>query len=233
MRYRMLGCLVVAAAVAAAPAWADKKDKTKMPEVVLKAESVFVTIVPDAEEPMTDPAANRKAVQEVEQALMKWGRFRLALTVNTADLVIAVQKGTGKAASPTISGGPVDDRPVIFDKTDSAIRIGGQRGQPPSGTQTPDPSSQDPRAHPGAQVGGADDTFRVYQGGGDYPLDGPALWSYIAKDGLKPPEVAAVEKFKKAIEEAEKAAQKNQKQPQQQPQQPPQQPQQEPEKKNP
>jgi hypothetical protein len=42
------------------------------------------------------------------------------------------------------------------------------------------------------------------------------VWQYIAKDGLKPPAVTAVEQFRKAVEEAEKAAAQKQKQQQQQ-----------------
>jgi len=47
-------------------------------------------------------------------------------------------------------------------------------------------------------------------------VDNPPVWKYIAKDGLKPPGVAAVEEFRKAVEESEKAAQQKQQQAQQQ-----------------
>ncbi len=54
----------------------------------------------------------------------------------------------------------------------------------------------------------------VFQGGLIYrpnTLDNASVWKYIAKDGLKPPAVAAVEQFRKAVEESEKAvAQKQQ-----------------------
>jgi hypothetical protein len=46
----------------------------------------------------------------------------------------------------------------------------------------------------------------VFQGGVQYPVDNAAVWKYIAKDGLKPPGVAAVEQFRKAVEKSEKAA---------------------------
>jgi hypothetical protein len=42
-------------------------------------------------------------VKDVAEALMKWGRFRLALNAETVDIVTAVMKGTGKAASPTVA----------------------------------------------------------------------------------------------------------------------------------
>ena len=203
--------------------WGKKKEKQPLPDVVLKAQTVFVTIQPGANEPVSDMWANQKAVKDVEEALMKWGRFRLALNAETADIVIAVMKGSGKAASPTVGGGPVDSRPVILDKTDNQIRIGGQQqGRPPDATQTNDPNT-DGRAHPGMQIGSEDDLLKVYLGNVQYPLDSSPVWSYMGHDALRAPSVAAVEQFRKAVEESEKAAarkqqEKQKQQPQQQPQ---------------
>jgi hypothetical protein len=199
--------------------WGKKKEKQLLPDVVLKAQTVFVTIQPGANEPASDMTANQKTVGDVEEALMKWGRFRLALNAETADIVIAVMKGSGKAATPTVSGGPVDSRPVIWDKTDNQIRIGGQQGRPDA-TQTNDPNA-DGRAHPGMQFGGEDDLFKVYLGGIQYRPDASPVWSYMGHDALKTPSVLAVEQFRKAVEESEKVAarkqQEKQKQQQQQP----------------
>lgn len=203
--------------------WGKKKEKQPLPDVVLKAQTVFVTIQPGANEPVSDMWANQKAVKDVEEALMKWGRFRLALNAETADIVIAVMKGSGKAASPTVGGGPVDSRPVILDKTDNQIRIGGQQGRPPDATQTNDPNT-DGRAHPGMQIGNEDDLLKVYLGNVQHPLDSSPVWSYMGHDALRAPSVPAVEQFRKAVEESEKAAARKQqeKQKQQQQQQQPQ-----------
>jgi hypothetical protein len=59
------------------------KDKTKptLPADVLRAQTVAVVIEPAAGEPLTDPGANRGAQEAVENALMRWGRFRLAMDV--------------------------------------------------------------------------------------------------------------------------------------------------------
>lgn len=203
--------VVLAVVVGTNLGWANKKDKQTLPNIVLRAETVFVTIQPGVDEPISDPKANQKAVKAVEEALMKWGRFRLAMTPDTADIVIVVLKGTGEAPVPSIGGGPVDSRPVIFNKTDDQVRIGAQAGQPPSGTSTNDPSAGDPRPHTGGQFSGAEDVFRVYVAGAiQNPLDVPPVWSYGGKDALKAPDVPAVEKFRKAVEESEKAAQKRQ-----------------------
>src|ERR1700758_214409 len=70
--------MAVVLALASGMATAKKKEKVLLPDFVLKAEMVVVLILPDTGEPMNDPFANRKAQEEVEKALMKWGRFRLS-----------------------------------------------------------------------------------------------------------------------------------------------------------
>jgi len=201
--------LILAATAAASP---KKKEKVRLPDYVLKAQTVLVVIFPDSGEPIEDITANRKAQEEVEKAFMKWGRYRLALDTDEADLVVGVRKGTGKVANPTINGGPVDSRPGTIETTDNQMRIGVQQGHPPdvsdpTGTQ---PNSPTDRVHPGMEAGAAEDTFRVFQGGVKYPLENAPVWQLTAKDGLKPPGVTAVEEFRKAVEESEKATQQKQ-----------------------
>lgn len=196
--------------------FARKKEKQVLPDVVLRAETVLVVIQPDAKEPLTDPNANLKAQRAVEEAMMKWGKFRLALDSNTADLVISVEKGSGKAVSQTISGGPIDSRPVTVDSTEGQIRVGGQQGHPPDTTSTNDPSAQDSRVHTGTQAGPSEDVLRLFIGGVEYPLDMPPVWTYSGRDALKAPEVAAVAELKKVFGESEKIAAEREKQKQQQ-----------------
>ena len=185
---------------------AKDKNKSVLPAYVLNAQTVLVVINPETGEPLTDPTANRRAREDVERALMKWGRFRLVMESQTADLVLAVRKGTGRAVTPTIGGGPLDDRPVILQPNGGGdIRIGGQRGRPPDLTQ-PGMGPQDMGPHLGTEVGPSLDTLEVYRGGVAYPLDSPPLWRYMGKDALRPPQVSAVDQFRKAIDEAQKAA---------------------------
>jgi hypothetical protein len=96
----------------------DAKDKKKvvLPDYVLKAKTVLIVINPDAGTSLQNPNANWIARQDVERAIMNWGRLELAMDPLTADLVISLRRGTGKMVSPTI-GGP-DNRPVIFDPSD-------------------------------------------------------------------------------------------------------------------
>ena len=206
---KIAGLVALAMALGMA-ASAGRNDKALLPEYVLKARSVTVLILPDTAEPLTDPTANRKAQEEVEKALMKWGRFRLTQEAFTADLVIGIRKGAGRIVNPTISGGPIDSRPVTIESTGGGQgRVGAQRGQPPGESL---PGNGKGRPTVGMESGTvAEDVFEVFQGGDAYGAGSAPLWTCVAKDGLKPP-VAAVEKFRKALEEAEKAAQKRQSQ---------------------
>lgn len=190
-------------------AFAGNDKRPLVPAYVLRAETVFVMIDPNAGTSATSPMANQTAREDVEKALMKWGRFRLAINAGVADLIVVVRKGSGKVVQPTIGGLPTNDRPVIVQPTDSGIRLGGQKGRPAGST---DPTAQDPHPGPQVEAGLSDDMFVVYQGGaggsGDM-LDRPAAWRYINKDALKSPHVPAVAEFRKAIEETEKQQQKN------------------------
>lgn len=186
-------------------AFARNDKKTVLPAFVLRAETVFVLIDPDAGTSPASPQANQKARDDVEKAIMKWGRFRLVMEPGSADLIVVVRKGSGKVVQPTIGGLPTNDRPVIVQPTDSGIRLGGQKGRPPGST---DPPSQDTQPTPQIEAGMSDDMFVVYHGGAGNPLDGPPVWRYMNKDALKSPSVPAVAEFRKAIEEAEKQQQK-------------------------
>src|SRR5205809_570171 len=78
---------------------AKDKSKTNLPADVLNARTVLVVINPQAGESLADPDANRRAQEDVEKALTKWARFDVVMEARTADLVIAVRRGTGKAVS--------------------------------------------------------------------------------------------------------------------------------------
>lgn len=188
--------------------FASSKDKAKtLPAQVLKAQTILVVIDPYAGEPLKDPSANRNAREDVEKALLQWGRFSLAMEPHTADLVLSIRKGTGRSATPTISGGPIDNRPVILQPRDGGIRIGGQHGSPDP--VTTGEQSTGPRL--GTEISASEDTLQLYLGGNDYPLDSPAIWRYTAKDALHPPKVPGIEELRKTINETEKAIQQKKK----------------------
>jgi hypothetical protein len=183
----------------------DKKEQPSgLPEDILRARTIMVVIAPNAGEPLKDPLANARAQDDVEKALLKWRRFEVVSESSLADLVISVRRGTGNAVSPTIKGGPIDQRPVIFQPTDGSIRVGGHTGQPT------DASGRDPidsQPHLATEFGSPDDTFEVYRGRQnlEISLEGSPVWRYTAKDSLRAPKVTAVEQFRKAIDASEKA----------------------------
>ena len=184
-------------------AFGKNKKKVVLPADILQARTVLVVVDPDAGLVPEAPNANPTARNDVEQALMKWGRFSLVPDGTDADLIITVRKGHGKIAQTTIGGVPVINRPVN-QPTVSEGRIGAQN---PSPTITGDPSNPpwpSDGPHPQEEIGSSQDMFVVYRGGRDNPLDSPAVWRYSAKDALRSPDVPAVEEFQKLITEAEK-----------------------------
>jgi hypothetical protein len=192
---------------------AKDKKKSTLPAYVLEAQTVFVMIDPDAGTPVTDPQGNRTAREDVEKALMRWGRLKLVMSTDLANLVIVIRKGTTRPVEPTVSGEPPNDRPVIVQGTGDTIRIGVQQGRSPDAAETgPTP----PRM--GGEVGPSEDMFTVYQGQGfdERPQERPLAWRYAGKGALKGPDVRAVNEFQKAVDEAVKQ-QQQQKQKQQNP----------------
>ena len=202
---RRIALVLLIALLFSSMSFAKKKNKQELSNLVLNAHTVLVVIHPDAGEPVTNPTANRSARENVENALAKWGRFRLVMSPQTADLVIAVRKG--HAGGPTISNSPADDRPVILQPNDGNVRIGAQQGRPP-GVSDPGLGPQNRGPHIQNEIGSSEDSFEVYLGGVEYPLDAAPVWRYMAKNALDAPTVAAVSQFQKAIDESEKQRQK-------------------------
>ena len=200
MSDRMMMVFLVVLVVASF-AHAKNKKKQVLPDYVLMAQTVLVVIQPDAGEPLTNPTANRTAQENVEKALMKWGRFRLVMDAQTADLVIAVRRHAG---GPTVSNSPTDNPPVIVQPDGGDIRVGGQKGRPPDLTNPGLGGSADRGPQIGNEIGASEDTLAVYRGGVEYPLDAAPVWQYVAKDALKGPQVTAVEQFQKVLSESEK-----------------------------
>jgi hypothetical protein len=182
---------------------AGPKQKEVLPTYVLKAHTVAVIIDPNAGVSVASPLANKKAQEDVEQAIMKWGRLSFVLDPESADLVIVIRKGSGKMVQPTIGGLPTNDRPVTVEQTDTSIHIGGQQGRAPGAPRQPVP--QDTNPSPQIEMAPPDDTFTVYAGHSDSPFDQrPLAWRYSNKNALRAPDVPAVSEFRKAIESAEK-----------------------------
>jgi hypothetical protein len=183
-------------------AGAKNKKKQVLPDFVLKAQTVAVVIRPDAGEPVTNPLANRTARDNVKNAMTKWGRFRLVTDAQTADLIVAVRKG--HASGPAIGNSPADDQPIIYQPSGGDVLGAGQHGRSPDLTNPGlgrNPADRGP--HITDEMGPSEDSFEVYMGGGDFPLDAPPIWRYMARGALNTPQVTAVEQFKNAINQSE------------------------------
>jgi hypothetical protein len=197
-----LASLLLLMALLAAPSFAKNKKAPTLPEDVLRAQTALVVIDPDAGEPIDQPRVNETARNSVEKALMQWGRFNLVMDGARPDLVIVVRTGDGRMGRTTMKGGPIDNRPGTIQPGDGSLRVGVQRGQPPPLT---DPGMAPPAGpHASNEVGPTEDSFAVYRGNSDHPLDSSPVWRYTAKDCLREPSVAAVDEFRKAIVAAEK-----------------------------
>jgi hypothetical protein len=195
-----------------APAPAKDKKKAVLPADILQAETALVIVDPEAGVDAADPNANRAARQAVEDALNRWGRFRLVQEGSTADLVIVVRKGNGKVVQTTIGGTPINGIPPVSvgsttSPTQTTTRGGGRWGDP--GANDPSSAGTQPASpRPQIEAGSSQDMFVVYRGKKDdpssSPLEAPAVWRYSGKDVLASPSVPAVEAFHKLVVESEK-----------------------------
>jgi hypothetical protein len=206
--YTRASGLVAVVLLAVSTSFAKDKTKPTLPPYVLTARTVAVVVDPDAGMSVDNPQANQIAQKDVETALLNWGRFDPTISTQAADLIIVVRKGHGRLVDETIPDPRQNSRAGVINPTDNGISIGAQHGSQsnPSNSSTSNfPASQSPSQ---TEIGAVDDSFAVYKGGGGNPLDSPPAWRYVAKDGLRPHNVPAVDEFRKAVAEAEKAASK-------------------------
>lgn len=199
--------LVTAFTLVLTSAAAGGKAKPVLPEYVRLAHTVAVLVNPDAGVSLDDPRANQVAQKDVETALSNWGRYTTVIGSQNADLLIVVRKGSKHLVDQTISDPRGNGRTGVINPGQDGIGIGAQHGtQPPlsGGSRSGQAGTGD--AHPVTQVGSTVDSFAVYDGQAEHPLDAPPAWRFLAKDGLKPHTVPAVDEFRKAVAEADKAA---------------------------
>jgi hypothetical protein len=191
---------LIAVCLLATFGFAKDKKKNTLPTYVLRAQTVAVIIDPTAGFTVDDPRANQVARQDVESALLSWGRYNPILQTNDADLIVVVRKGNGRMVNDTIHDPRQNNRPGSVIAADNGVSLNGQHSTP-SNQPSPEPTPQ-------MDIGQTEDSFLVYEGGGDRPLDRAPVWRYTAKDGLLSPGVPAVDAFRKAVADAEKAAAK-------------------------
>ena len=158
-----------------------------------------------------DTPENQRVRLDVQNALLKWGKYQVVLDASTADLIVVVHKShvqTMPNGSPSTAG------PVMVGPVDSGVNIGMGRGQTQPLSRT-DIGRTGAGTRAGAEAGAVEDVLDVYLGRkpliGDasrnstqYPLDEPAAWSYEQMGALQSPKLEAIVAFRKAVEAAEK-----------------------------
>jgi hypothetical protein len=177
------------------PSFCKDKKKQLFPDAVLNATSVFVTIEAGAGASVLNPGEQNTARAAVEQALQKWGRFRVqsySAQTDRPDLIIEIRKGGD--AKTVIHTGQVNQRP--------AVEIGELGGNVSLGRRAPASKPSIPNL---ASEYSTDDLFTVYLTANKSKI---FVWRYSGKNALDAPAVRAVFEFKKAITESEEAKNK-------------------------
>ena len=200
---RRLFTLSTVGLLIAVPVLAKNKAEKGLPNYIISAKTVAIVVDPKAGIDVDDPRANQVAQKDVETALLNWGRFQPMISTQGADLIIVIRKGHARVVDTTISDPRQNNRVGMIDPTTNGVSVGVQHGP---GAGTPDATTSHDPAHTQTEVGTTDDSFFVYNGDSGQGIDGPAGWTYIAKDGLRSHNVPAVDEFRKAVAAADKAA---------------------------
>jgi hypothetical protein len=207
---RRFSMLVTVGLLMAVPVLAKGKKEKVLPPYILQAHTVAVVVDPSAGIDPEDPRANQVAQKDVETALMNWGRFQPVMGPQGADLIIVIRRGHGRLVDTTISDPRQNNRAGVANPTDNGMGIGAQNGRAPNlggSPNSPDqrpPQSQAPQTQ--TEIGGVEDSFTVFDGSVERPLNGAPGWRYTSADGLHSHNVPAVEEFRKAVAAADKAA---------------------------
>jgi hypothetical protein len=193
MRYAFVLCLLVVSVAALSSGQSTGPSKKHAPSAMLaSAQYVFVEPYSGSDIPTAtvDPhvsAEDREAVGIVQNAILQWGQYKLAVRRSEAELVVFIGKGRLASANGGVR-----------------VHVGTRNPAPGA------PSQTDAAAAPlgGAEVGPDQDLFWVYSLDPDGKLAGP-IWQKTLKDGLDAPQLVLFEKFKEAVNAAVAAQSKN------------------------
>lgn len=206
MRIRSLALVIAALTLCSGLLLAKDraKDQATLPHWILQAHTVSVLIDPSAGTSPEDAHVNQIARADVETALRKWGRFEPSRPDRRSDLIIVIRRSSRRPLDAAITDPQQNSRPGALSPIDDGTTAAGRRS-----TSSPASSPQHlPGRSPQFEADSPDDSFVVYDGRTDHPLDSSPAWRYVAPDALRPHSVPAVAEFRKAVAAAEKAADK-------------------------
>jgi hypothetical protein len=179
--------IVVLMVVAAVCGLARAKKGDDVPAVFGAAKSVYVEAeAGDYAKPGLS-AADRHAIESVQDALRTWNRYTLAPHREQADLVFVVRKG-----GPAIG----NDQGGLHNAAAGGAETTSHTGPPGAGADN---------IGSVMQQGAEPDRLRVYTVSGDGKLKGP-VWTREITNGLDAPGVVIVQQMKIAVERVYPAA---------------------------
>jgi hypothetical protein len=170
------------------PALVLAQKKAKIPALFDRARFVYVEAMSGDEFKPGVYSEDRRAIEDVRNALETWGRYELTTQRSQADLVFLVRKG--RLASANLGGGASagsDPQASPFPGQRQSGQAAGRIPQAGGGIET------------GAEAGPPDDLLEVCTLGSDGKLSSP-IWYRMQEDGLASPRVPLFAWLKSAVE---------------------------------
>jgi hypothetical protein len=175
--------LLCGVALAAAGSKDKKKVKTPVPALVTQAQYIYLTSYDGPETSFGVSPADRQALATVQDAIRKWGKYKVTLRQQDADLILLVRSGR-----------------TLDARVGAGVNAGSGRDTTASG----------PNVRVEAASSGLEDELAVYQRATG--LNSAPLWRGLMANGLQAPVPALVEKLRAAVEETEKVLKEQQQQ---------------------
>jgi hypothetical protein len=181
---KRLNTILLLAILIPAIALAEKKKHNDVPEAFSTAHSVYVESVEGDYAKPGVSAPDRKAIEDVQDAVQAWHRYSLAVHAEQADLILVVHKAHGGGVDSP-SGLPATQRKPIGQPS---ARVPGQPGDADG-------------MSPSAPMGVEGDQLQIYTMASDGKRKGP-IWTRELQGGLDGPSVMLVVQLKSAVERA-------------------------------
>lgn len=179
----MRRCLVLVIAVSFVLPAVAKKKKSDLPMAVVAAQFVYVTSYHgDAYDPRTS-AEERAAINKVADALRAWGKYRVVLQPEGADLMLIVKPGAIAESRVGVDVGTDPNYPGVAIGR-PGIGVGQRTGVDMSSTP--------------------DDMLMVSLSPQDGADSAPIIWRRSARHGLWGNKPTLVEAFREAVDQAAK-----------------------------